>query len=156
MLFRSFSQTKEDHLKHIKIVAKALLHAGLKLQFSKVSFFKTSVELLGRHIDRHGIRISKKHTNAMKRFPRPEDKMGLLRFLGLTTYCSTLVMHYSQKIVPLVRLLRKGVAFIWDDACEAAFNQLKEDIVTGAQLAFIDPGETVYVATDAKIGRAHV
>ena len=46
-------------------------------------------------------------------------------FLGLAGYYRRFVPDFSWLAAPMTRLTRKGVKFVWDDACETAFQQLR-------------------------------
>ena len=47
-----YSETFEDHLKHIRLVNQKLREAGLKLKRKKCSFLKKKLEFLGHIITR--------------------------------------------------------------------------------------------------------
>ena len=50
-----FSETEEEHLKHLKIVFGRLREANLRLKRSKCEFFKESLPYLGHKIDKNGV-----------------------------------------------------------------------------------------------------
>ena len=51
-----FSETEEQHLKHIQIVLTRLKHANLKLKKSKCAFFKKQLHYLGHILTTDGIK----------------------------------------------------------------------------------------------------
>ena len=51
-----FSETAEQHLKHIQIVITRLKQANLKLKKTKCSFFKKELHYLGHHLTTEGIK----------------------------------------------------------------------------------------------------
>ena len=42
-----YSQTEEEHLKHLELVFEKFREAGIKLKMSKCKFFKNEIECLG-------------------------------------------------------------------------------------------------------------
>ena len=50
-----FSETAEQHLKHIQIVFAKLREANLKLKKSKCSFFKKEIHYLGHLLTTDGV-----------------------------------------------------------------------------------------------------
>ena len=60
-------------------------------------------------------------------------------------YYSRFVEDFSRLAAPMTRLTRKGVKFVWNDACEVAFQELKSRLTSAPILVVPD-----------KIGRAHV
>ena len=51
-----FSETAEQHLKHIQIVLAKLREANLKLKKSKCSFFKKEIHYLGHLLTTDGVK----------------------------------------------------------------------------------------------------
>ena len=61
-----FSESGEQHLKHIQIVLTRLKHANLKLKKSKCAFFKKELHYLGHLLTTDGI---KPQTGKIKAIP---------------------------------------------------------------------------------------
>mgnify|MGYP003333817543 FL=1 len=144
-----FSQTPEDHWKHLKVVFEALITAGLKLKVSKVAFFQAEVEFLGRTIDKNGVRITPKHEKAVSMFPTPFDVHSTQRFLGFCVYVSNLIPDFARKAVPLFNLLKKDTPFVWTDECENAFQTIKLNVKQSIMLTNLPPGSDLYIGADA-------
>ena len=53
-------------------------------------------------------------------------------FLGLASYYRHFVMGFSSVANTLFTLTKKDVDFVWSEACEAAFHQLKKLLETDA------------------------
>ena len=49
-----YSQTEEEHLKHIELVFEKFHEAGIKLKMSKCEFFKSEIEYLGHLVSGKG------------------------------------------------------------------------------------------------------
>jgi hypothetical protein len=74
---------------------------------------------------------------------------NLLLFLGLTGYYCTFVRHYGILSKPLTNLLQKGQLCIWTSETEAAFQALKQALITAPVLAMPNFSEPFIVETDA-------
>jgi hypothetical protein len=61
-----FSQSKEEYIKHIKIVLKALDQANLRLKLEKCKFYKEEVEFLGFTVSVHGVKMSESKIKVVK------------------------------------------------------------------------------------------
>ena len=64
-----FSQTEEEHLKHLEIIFRRLKEAGLKLKRSNCSFMKLHIEYLGHLISEKGIEPMPDKLTAIKEMP---------------------------------------------------------------------------------------
>ena len=51
-------------------------------------------------------------------------------FIGLAGYNRRFVQNFSKIAAPLTKLTRKGEKYIWTEECNAAFEQLKEKLIT--------------------------
>jgi hypothetical protein len=60
-----------------------------------------------------------------------------------------LIKGFSQIAIPLTKLTRKGVPFVWDVKCEDSFQLLKEMLTTAPLLVIPDPNKNFQVYCDA-------
>ena len=81
-----FSQTPEEHLKHIEIIFQKLKAAGLKLKESKCDFFKSEIHYLGHLISDKGIQPLPEKLDTIQNMPCPQTPKEIKQFLGLTGY----------------------------------------------------------------------
>ena len=50
-----YSQTEEEHLKHLELVFETFREVGIKLEMSKCEFLKNKIEYLGHLMSGQGI-----------------------------------------------------------------------------------------------------
>jgi len=144
-----FSQTEEDHVRHIQNVFTLLHNAGLKLQPTKLSLFKQKVNLLGMEITGTTVSPQKKHIESIQKFPRPANIKQLQSFLGIVCWNHTLIANYTQVVQPLTRLLRKDVTFTWEQEQEDTFKYIKSLITDRTMAYFPDYDLPFYLSCDA-------
>ena len=96
-----FSQTEEEHLKHLEIIFRRLKEAGLKLKRSKCSFMKLHIEYLGHLISEKGIEPMPDKLTAIKEMPAPRSPKEIKQFLGLVSYYWKFIPRFSD----IVKLL---------------------------------------------------
>ena len=70
-------------------------------------------------------------------------------FLGLAGYYRRFVENFSRLAMPMTKLTRKGAKFIWDEACEQAFQQLETRLTTTPVLVVHERGLGYSVYCDA-------
>nr|KYP51233.1 Transposon Ty3-G Gag-Pol polyprotein [Cajanus cajan] len=70
-------------------------------------------------------------------------------FVGLAGYYRRFIEGFSKIVAPLTQLTRKEQPFIWTDACERSFKELKRRLTTSPVLVLPDSGEPFDVYCDA-------
>ena len=58
------------------------------------------------------------------------------------------IIDYAAKSAPMRALLKKNATFLWDDACQQAFELLKSDMVSDCCLRYPDLQRTFIFTTD--------
>ena len=96
-----FSQTEEEHLKHLEIIFGRLKEAGLKLKRSKCSFMKLYIEYLGHLISEKGIEPMPDKLTAIKEMLAPRSPKEIKQFLGLVSYYRKFILRFSDIAKPL-------------------------------------------------------
>ena len=144
-----FSQTEEEHLKHLEIIFGRLKGAGLKLKGSMCSFMKLYIEYLGHLISEKGIEPMPDKLTAIKEMPAPRIPKEIKQFLGLVGYYRKFIPRFSDIAKPLTQLMRHDTLFQWCSKCEFAFQTLKDALCTKPILKFPDPQKPYVLFTDA-------
>lgn len=143
------SDTVEENLEVLRQVLLLLKKYSFNVNFSKCQFLKTKLEYLGYILSDQGITLSKRHSEAVEKFPVPRNVMELQRFLGLVGYFRKFVKDFAQKAKPLYSLLKKSTAFNFDKQCLEAFRVLKTDLTTFPVLRLYNPRLQTELHTDA-------
>lgn len=80
---------------------------------------------------------------------QPKNMFEIRNFLGLAAYYRRFVENFSRLAAPLRRLTRKGIKFIWDEACDSAFQELKKRLTSAPILVIPERGLGYSVYCDA-------
>lgn len=81
-----YSQSLEDHLKHLQVVLKLLRDNKLYAKMSKCDFSLSQVEYLGHIISSDGVSTEPRKIEAMVNWPQSANLKELREFLGLIRY----------------------------------------------------------------------
>ena len=119
-----FSETAEQHLKHIQIVLAKLREANLKLKKSKCSFFKKEIHYLGHLLTTDGVKPQPDKVKAIHEMKPPRNPKEFREFLGMVGYYRSFISRFADAARPMTKLIRKGIQFIWTDECQAGFEYL--------------------------------
>lgn len=144
-----YSQSFEQHLKHLELIFDRLRKANLKLKPSKCKFALPEVTYLGHRISKDGVKVDISKTEVVRTFPIPKNQKQLRSFLGLTNYYRRFIKNYSHICSPLNRLLRNDIKFDWTQKCNNAFTYLKEAMTSPPVLAYPDLKKPFILTTDA-------
>ncbi|PWA41723.1 reverse transcriptase [Artemisia annua] len=98
-----FSETKEEHMIHVKKVLERVKEVGIILSALKSKILKTEIEYLGLEIGKHGVIKLAPHTQEkIMLFPdKLEDRKQIQRFLGCINYIAD--QGFSKKFRKILR-----------------------------------------------------
>lgn len=151
------SHTFDDGMKHLENVLELFAQAGLTLKLAKCIFFGSTVEYLGFEVSSEGIRPGPRKTEAVERFPVPQNQHNIRQFLGLASFFRRFVPNFSVIAKPLTNLLKKDARWLWGEEQENAFRKLQKSLVDRPTLALYNPQAYTELHTDAcKIGVAGI
>jgi hypothetical protein len=88
-----YSDTEQDHLKHIAMVCDKLKQAQFYASRKKSEFFAASMDVLGHIIDDQGLRASPEKIARIEAWTTPKNKKQLQEFLGVVNYISQFIPH---------------------------------------------------------------
>jgi hypothetical protein len=146
-----FSKTKEEHVKHLRMVFQKLSDRGLILKEAKCEFFRTEVDFLGLRVTSGGLRPQDRKIEKIRNWPAPVSVTQVRSFLGLAGFYRRFVKGFSEIAAPLTNLLRKEHKFTWTEQCQKAFDTLKEKLSSDSVLAVFDPMRETELVTDASL-----
>ena len=143
-----YSDTWEEHLKHIRLTLLILRKHKLYAKLSKCVFGAQEVEYLG-HILRAGkVAMNPNKTQAIESWETPTSKKELQSFLGLVNYYRRFIKDCSKIGKPLTELT-KNVPYVWTKEANKAFQILKKAVVSAPVLHQYNPKYPIFVTTDA-------
>ena len=109
---------------------QTLQQEQLHAKRSKCEFWLDSIAFLGHIVSAEGISVDPSKIQAVRDWPIPRTVTEIKSFLGLAGYYRRFVQDFSRIAAPLTRLTRKGERYIWTEECTAAFEQLKQRLIS--------------------------
>src|SRR6266568_1002703 len=82
-------------------------------------------------------------------WPEPRKVKDVQSFLGFANFYRQFIFNYSDIVVPLTRLTRKGIPYHFTEKAREAFNILKEAFTTAPVLTHWIPDRPIVIETDA-------
>ena len=144
-----FGSSFQQHLERLEEVLKRFRHAGLKLKPSKCELLKPRVAYLGHVVGPDGVQTDPKKIEAVRNWPTPQCQTDLRTFLGFAGYYRRFVPGFATTAKPLSALTGQNARFEWTSACQTAFDELKQALLTAPVLAYPQSKTEFILDTDA-------
>ena len=120
------------------------------LTISKKKFYiGDEVKFAGHRIAKDGIRPDPDLVKSIPEYPAPKDKTQLRRFLGMANQFGAFapdIAHMSSNLRPLTSSTK---AFVWLDAHDSEFNNMKKLLSSDMVVEFFDCRMPTMLMTDA-------
>jgi ribonuclease HI len=101
-----FSESMEEHVKHIAWVLDQLYEANMRVSWEKSQFFRVKVDYLGFMVSRGGISTNPSKVEAISKFLKPTTLFHVRSFLGLAGYYRCFIKDYASLARPLTDILK--------------------------------------------------
>jgi hypothetical protein len=144
-----YSKNEKEHAKHLRIVLQRLRDQKLYAKFSKCEFWLKSVRFLVHTISQDGISVDPSKVQEVMDWKPPESVHQIRSFLGLAGYYRRFIPDFSRIAKPMTELLKKGVNYVWSEACEQAFHTLRQHLTSAPVLVQPDNSKPFEVFCDA-------
>jgi hypothetical protein len=151
-----WSDTIEEHGRHVRAVMDTLCAAKLYCNPSKCQFFLLEVDFLGHHISARGIEAHSSKVGRILDWPVPKSCTEVRSFLGLVPYVATFLPKLADHTVILMPLTTKEARKLfptWTTEHQNAFKAIKALVVSRDCLTVVDhqtPGNNkIFVTCDA-------
>ena len=121
--------TKVAHWKVLEQLLKSMCKNGLRHSPKKCQLFKTQLTYVGNEfsINKRTMTIIplRSRTEAINKIPTPKTPKQSKGFCGVVNYLSLFCPDLQTLLKPIVELTRKGRPFIWGNAQEKTFREVK-------------------------------
>jgi len=121
-----YSDTLEDHIKHVTIIFDILHEQRLYVSEKKFYLLARELKLLGRIIDTDGIRMDPAKVDSVINWKTPNSKELLQGFLGSVGFLADDIEGVCIPMGLLYGLCSGTVPFRWSETHQRAFEQIKE------------------------------
>ena len=152
MVFYDLIICGKDEIEHDGILKQVLDRAcanNVRFNPNKFQFRVSEVKYVGQVVSSEGLKPDPDKVKAIVKYPQPQRKEDLRRFLGLVNYLGEFVSNLSAVSEPLRILLTSDTEWHWLPAQEKAFQDVKALLVCAPVLKLFDVGKEIVIETDA-------
>ncbi|CAN6560153.1 unnamed protein product [Malus baccata var. baccata] len=153
--FSVFGSSFDHCLDNLTLILKRCVETNLVLNWEKCHFMVKQGIVLGHIISEKGIEVNKSKIDLVRYLPSPTSVREVRSFLGHAGFYRRFLKDFSKIAQPLCHLLQKEVTFEFNEACEKAFNHLKDLLTTAPIITPPDwsiPFELMCDASDYALG----
>ncbi|KAM2731759.1 hypothetical protein EV2_035390 [Malus domestica] len=142
------TKKRPDHLKDLRVVFERLRKYNLKMNPLKFTFGVTSGKFLGFIVKHCGIEVDQSKIKAIQNMPEPRNLHELKSLQGRLAFIRRFISNLAGRCQPFSRLMKKDVPFVWDKACNNAFESIKKYLSSPPVLGAPVPGKPLilYIA----------
>lgn len=148
------TNTWNEHIAALETVFTRLGDASLTLNLAKCEFGQATVTYLGRQVGRGKVRPLDAKIAAVEKYPIPEYRKALRRFLGMAGYYRNFCRNYATVVSPLTELVSPKREYRWTQECQHAFESAKALLKHAPVLTAPDMSKPFKLEIDASAVRA--
>ncbi len=148
-----YSDSIQDHEKHLKLVFDKLREVKLYLSKSKCDLYSKRMDCLGHVIDDKGLHADADKMDRIRNWRQPRSYHEVQRFLGLVNYLAPFMPDVSGYTTPLSDMEHNDRPFVWRPLHQTCFEKIKEKACRTPILRPIDPRkpEPIWLICDASV-----
>ena len=141
--------TEAEHDAHLQNLMQVAHKYGVVFNPQKMHVKAPAINFFGCLYDANGVHLDLEKVDAVHALPAPTNVTELQEFLGMMIYLSPFIHGLSTLTAPLCELLKKDANFTWNASYKAAFQQVKEAVVSDTTLRYFDQSLPVTIQVDA-------
>lgn len=142
-------KSEADHLNNLRCAFLRCRERNLKINPQKCQFFKTEVLFLGHLCTSNGILPDPTKYATIANYPRPQSADSVKRFVALANYYRKFIPNFSIITIPLNKLTKKNIPFVWQQEHENSFNTIRGILSNPGMLAYPDYSQQFVLTVDA-------
>jgi len=147
-----FSNSEEDHLKHLEQVFMRLRAHKLYAKLSKCEFLMKEISFLGHVLSAGSVAMDPEKISAIKDWKTPNCSSDVRSFIGLAGYYHRFVKDFAEIAAPLYKTMNLDEKkFTWSEVEELSFRKLIDAISSAPVLRTANFDLPFLVTCDASI-----
>jgi hypothetical protein len=123
-----FSNSDEDHLRHLRQVFLKCRRYGLSLNPKKSHFSLEQGKLLGHIVCVDGVKIDPARVIAIQNISIPRTKKEIQSFLGKINFLRRFIPNFVELVKHITGMLKKGSEIKWRTEAKDSFQSIKQAI----------------------------
>ena len=131
-----FGKNFEEHMSRVEEVFERIKAAGLKLKPQKCQMLQREVVFLGHTVSGDGVRPNPTNIEKIASWPKPKTAKQVKQLVAMGSYYRRYVRDFASIVRPMIDLTKKGKKFIWTEACDRSFEQMKKALLSADVMGY--------------------
>ena len=131
-----FGKNFEEHMRRVEEVFERIKAAGLKLKPQKCQMLQREVVFLGHTVSGDGVRPNPTNIEKIASWPKPKTAKQVKQLVAMGSYYRRYVRDFASIVRPMIDLTKKGKKFIWTEACDRSFEQMKKALLSADVMGY--------------------
>ena len=148
----SWAKLFELALQYMECQLRVCKAYRLSLSLKKSHFFPARIEFVGIDVCTDGNRPAMSKFQLIKRWPQPIIVRDIAKFVGFGQFYSRFIPYFEVLVEPLREIMKaeytQPVAPLWTDAAQAAWDTIKDGILSDPCLQRYDSRTLTVIRTD--------
>ena len=149
--------TLQEYMTNLTKFFEIFSAAKFKMKWDKtVHFCSGKIQVLGwvLHLREGTIECHGERVRALQAMQRPNNRKTARAYVGMLNFISDCMPKCKLTLKPIYQQCGHSVdKFIWNEDCEKAFIQIRQDLAKLPVLTLPDPGRAFYILCDSCRGR---
>ena len=133
-----YSKTKKEYRQHVALVLGKLREVSLQVDIKKCEFDVEETIFLGVIISGTGLRMDPKKVEAILNWAISNCLKEVQGLIGFVNFYRRFIREFSKLAKPMMLLTKKDAPFMWNEACQKAFQDLKDRVSSAPVLRHFD------------------
>ncbi len=144
-----YSNFKKEHIEHVKKILQRLRDADLQADIDKCEFWIHEIKYFDLIVRRNEIKMNSEKIEIILQWTTSQSLKQIQSFLKFCNFYRRFIKNFAKIVKSLIKLTRKNVSFVWNDACRRAFELLKRTVIKTSILAHFDSKKQTYIESDS-------
>jgi hypothetical protein len=144
-----YSDSEDTQFEQTREVLQRLQKHQLYAQPNKCLFHVNTVKYLGYILSPKGLTIDSSKVQSIQDWPEPRKVKNIQSFLGFANFYWQFIYNYSNIVIPLTHLTKKGVTWNFNQNCQSAFKSLKNTFTSAPILMYWELNQQLTIKTNA-------
>jgi len=119
------NRAKGDHIADLKTIFDIMRAHQLKMNPTKSFLGVASCKFMRFVVTSKGMYLDPEKVRAVQQMQPLRNIRELRGLQGRLAYIQRFISNLSERCQPFTKLMKKGVSFVWDDACQQVFKEIK-------------------------------